>query len=281
MLTVSSLPFTYSFDRSEMILDKENHPSSTLVNLMSVMDLELSSDLNKIVDITQKNWLRSKIRWREQERFSDYKAQVLPLIDQLGCLDEVLSKKTEYDYVILQGASIGAMQSRLNFLFKEFQRGVCFKKLVVVTGERKLDKEVEHPQFNLKDTSINLDAVETESDAMDVILTQVEFPYDVSRVELIRVKVPKQFQDGKERLPNAKDCLMLWQKIYQPDPGSVLYISSQPYVGYQDSIARSALSDDFEIETIGYRASDKLTISNHLDNIARWLYSEANRRKVY
>lgn len=59
--------------------------------------------------------------------------------------------------------------------------------------------------------------------------------------------------------------------------GSCLVISNNPYVGYQDSVVRTLLPNDFKIETVGNKCSLSVVIAVYLDNLVRWLYQEQKR----
>jgi hypothetical protein len=59
--------------------------------------------------------------------------------------------------------------------------------------------------------------------------------------------------------------------VENPEPGRSLIISSQPYIGYHDSVARSRLPPGFSIETVGLPALEDLPIAVYLDNLARWI----------
>ena len=75
---------------------------------------------------------------------------------------------------------------------------------------------------------------------------------------------------------STADTFIDWLK-QNPESGSCLVISNNPYIGYQDLVARTFLPSDFKIETVGSQGSGE-KVSVYLDNLARWLYQEKQRR---
>ena len=81
---------------------------------------------------------------------------------------------------------------------------------------------------------------------------------------------------------DTKDTIVTWLKQTRPEPGDCLFLSQQPYVIYQDSIARTFMPDCFNIETVGpwiesYDPHAKTSII--LDIFTRLLYQENQRRR--
>ena len=108
-----------------------------------------------------------------------------------------------------------------------------------------------------------------------------QIPEKMRQIPYLLIDAPRQEKaDGTSTRPNTKDTLIEWLKK-NPAPGKCLFISNQPFSGYQDSIARTVIPPTFSIETIGVEANQKLGIAIFLDNLARWIYQENIRRESF
>ena len=85
-----------------------------------------------------------------------------------------------------------------------------------------------------------------------------------------------QKSDGTISRANTEDTLRHWLTT-DPIPGTCLAVSSQPFVGYQHSVARTVLPVNFEIETVGDISAEDEPLAVYLDTVARWLYQEKKR----
>ena len=101
-------------------------------------------------------------------------------------------------------------------------------------------------------------------------------------VEVVFINTPPILMaDSTLKRPATDDTIREWIKQEHPEPGRCLFLSSQPYVSYQDTVVRQALPQGSSIETIGPACNPNLFISVHLDNLARCLYAEGKRRKIH
>jgi hypothetical protein len=84
----------------------------------------------------------------------------------------------------------------------------------------------------------------------------------------------QQAQNGTLRRPNTQDTIDEWLRSYNPQPGSILALSNQPYIGYQDAVLRKALPKTFDVETVGNACSNNTKSTVIIDSLARWIYNE-------
>src|ERR1700722_10221068 len=133
-----------TLERKTFLVGKQGEPKPALTELLTLLHERSESTLPSIVKTTQENWFqRGKERWQFEERYTDKKEAAWPLLTRLGCIEKVGATKMQYDYLLLLGGYPSRMQDRIQFLIQEWNRGVRFKQLVMLTGERPLDLQNE------------------------------------------------------------------------------------------------------------------------------------------
>jgi hypothetical protein len=176
-----------------------------------------------------------------------------------------------YDYALILGATVSRMEARLSFLAQEWERGVRFRKLVFLSGERILNPAIESFPMELN----------TESQALVHLFNHLDLPEGMKALPLEIIDSPARLNaKGDKRRPTTKDTLVDWLKR-NPDAGSCLFISNQPYIGYQDAVCRTELPLEFIIETIGPESFSNTTFAQYLDNLAKWLYQEKKANETH
>jgi hypothetical protein len=247
---------------SEQLIDKNGFPSSSLIFLLDLMALPHDYSLSSIVRSTQRHWLQpTKERWHFQPREEYRLAYLFPFLQKLGCIEGIVAKEKEYDYALLLGGYYTRLNARFAHLAKECEKGVCFKQLVLLTGERFLDPVTELPLFPLNKGA-------TETDLMLHILKS--YPL-LEKIPLTLINTPGSSHPKGWQRPTTKDTLIQWLKS-NPIPGKCLFISNQPFIPYQQSVIQSTLPKEFSFETVGSYAEPGLALCVYLDNLARWLY---------
>ena len=175
-------------------------------------------------------------------------------------------------------------------LAKLWLSGVRFNKLVFLTGARTLDAKQE-PVAALEDRTQTILPIrsdwhydqtmvyKTETDMTNLVYDQAQLPAELRAVPVLFVDAPQTVAaDGTIKRPTTVDTLVTWLKD-KPAPVMCLFISNQPFVGYQDSITRTVLPATFMIETVGFAIPAPYeSVSLYLDSLARWLYQEQQRR---
>lgn len=239
---------------------------------------------------TQQTLLRpaGKERWQIEDRFADKKKYLMPLLEQLGLVDEVMSEKKSYDYVILLGFIYKRHLVELHYLSKLVQVGISFKNIVLLGSDRPLDPVVE-PINDILNPDVTLMplrsgwkqsptvSLKTEMDMMKLMFDQFDLPTMVRILPTTFINTPMQrAENGTLRRANTADTIKTWLST-TPTPGNCLFISLQPFIGYQDAVIRTLVPSSFCVETIGGTSEE--TMSVYLDTLTRWLYQELQLRK--
>ncbi|NGX31320.1 MAG: hypothetical protein K940chlam8_00686 [Chlamydiae bacterium] len=232
-----------------------------------------------LVDATQKHWevKENQERWQMDPVTVKDEAYILSLIDNIGMIQEVSPQKKYYDYVFLLGAVTTTARQRLYHLVHLFEQGVRFGKIYVLSGERPLDPLVEteslflQPDETVLETKqVNLPLPKNESEMLRFLIKQYVFPKEFQKIPIEYISFPmKKNENGELVRPKTDDTVAAWLKT-KPLKGSILAISNQPFVNYQDLALKIHLEGKYEIETVGYeRKMHKIEV--YLDQIARYL----------
>jgi hypothetical protein len=83
--------------------------------------------------------------------------------------------------------------------------------------------------------------------------------------------------NGVWKRPNTEDTLVAWGAMASV-PCSCLFVSDQPFCGYQGAVIQAALPEGMTFDVIGegrdpskHPAAAAIT----LDSLARWIYQES------
>ncbi len=234
-----------------------------LSELASALDIPADAD---IVAETQKRWLRKAglERWEVAELSADQRKYVLDWASEQGFFAPWKPSQKVYDKALILGATTSRMQMRLDYLKQLWEEGVRFDQIVWLTGDRPLDARVD----GLTDRCNN------ESEAARMIWEETDLPAEMKKIPVLFVAVP--MKEGNKR-PNTNDTLVAWLEL-APEPCKALFVSDQPFCGYQFSVVKGALPDTIQFDVVGqgvdpskYPTAAAIT----LDSIARWIYQES------
>jgi len=239
---------------------------AALAQLASEMGMPENDDL---VSFTQKHWLRKpgQERWEMQELTADQRLFVLNWAQQQGVFADWLPSKDLYDKALILGASTSRMQMRLGYLKKIWNQGVRFHEIVWLTGDRPLDKRVDDL----------LERCENESQAARIIWEKSDLPDGMRRLPVAFIAVPMKEDGPVRQRPNTADTIIAWLGT-NPSPCQALFVSDQPFCGYQFAIVKTCLPDAFSFDLIGQGVdpcSHPAAAAITLDSIARWIYQES------
>ncbi|MBS1988152.1 hypothetical protein JST56_04120 [Candidatus Dependentiae bacterium] len=279
--------------RAHLIVTDDGKPAQLTYELLAALNLKHDGTLQNIVEVTQKNLLRpvGKERWQSPESvYQENADKIIPILKQLGLLQEVQAEQKDYRYGILLGATVTNVRKRLAFLIQEWNRGVRVDELVILAGQRILDPDIESVAvlYDRKNGILPIkqswqDSQEhpkTETEMMRMVLEQAELPEGLAKIPCTFIDAPMQkTADGLIRRPTTGDTVNAWLEK-KPNPDSCLVVSCQPYVTYQDSVMRTLMPASFSLETIGARVSEGENLATLLDTVARILYQEYQLVKV-
>lgn len=235
-----------------------------LSNLASTLDLPQDSD---IISATQKHWLRKagQERWELAELSAEKKLFVLDWAEKQGLFKSWEPSQKSYHNALILGATTPRMQMRLDYLKELWLQGLRFNEIVWLTGDRPLDKRVDSL----------IDRCNTEAEAARILWEETDLPEDMRRVPVIFIAVPMKIEGSSLKRPNTEDTIVAWLETI-PHPCSALFISDQPFCGYQFAVIKTSLPDSvqFDVAGQGIEPTKYPTAANILDSIARWLYQE-------
>lgn len=247
------------------IQDRKIDPKA-LAELTVALDIPQGSD---VIAETQMRWLRREgtERWEIKEISPDQRKFVLNWATEQGLYADWKPAMQTYDKALILGATTSRMQMRLDYLKKLWNEGVRFKEIVWLTGDRPLDARAD---------SLT-ERCATESEAARIIWEESDLPAEMRKLPVVYVAVPMKGEPGALKRPNTQDTLVAWLKV-SPEPCKALFVSDQPFCGYQFAIVKGSLPDTIQFDLVGqgvdpnpHPAAAGIT----LDCIARWLYQES------
>lgn len=247
------------------IQDRKIDPSA-LSELAEAFNIGPEANL---VEETQKQWLRKsgKERWEIEELSASQKLFVLNWASAQGLFDSWMPYYQSYDKALILGATTCRMQKRLDFLKFLWDEGVRFKEIVWLTGDRPLDSRVDSL----------IDRCNNESEAARVIWEQTDLPIEMRSNPVTFIAVPMKQEGSILKRPNTENTIIAWLQD-SPHPCRALFVSDQPFCGYQFSVIKAALPAEFEFDLVGEGedpTSHPSAAAITLDSIARWIYQES------
>jgi hypothetical protein len=123
----------------------------------------------------------------------------------------------------------------------------------------------------------------TECEMMKVILAQTKLPIDMKNILVVVVNSPQvKMPNGAARRATTADTISDWLKTSPAAPGKCLFVSNQPYVGYQNSVVQLLLPEKFTSDTVGVKVDnlESVNVNVCLDTLVRWLYQEFYKRPI-
>jgi hypothetical protein len=244
----------------------KNFISRDLLVLLEAMDVPNDGTAQSIVAATQKQWLRpkGKERWEVADTLTpEQRKAVIKFYTKNGFFNEVSPQRKSYDYVLVLGATVSRMEKRLDYLDRLYEKGIRFKQVILLTGARPLDPEVESIPPGCK----------TEGEALDYLWKSMKLSKQVAWKYFECPMVT--LADGKEKRPNRAEAFQFWLKT-SPPPGTCLLISNQPYCHYEQALAQNVLPKEMKFEVVGPKADPASQNGNvMLDNLARWIYESS------
>ncbi len=273
---------------SRVLFDERHQATLTLLQLLKETNTPHKGTLDSIFTATQNCWLRpaDKERWEIQNHSTHTSKNLPQLFEKLSLINTIYPSQHNYKYALLLGdADATTMRMRIANLIKIWNKGVQFSSLYILTGTQPLDKKVASQETLLrcnikkfprkKNWQFNGILPTTETDMIKFFFDQAILPREWNDLPLIFVNTPMQSTgNGTLKRPTTLDTINEWIKLHNPQQGSILAISIQPYVAYQDSVLRDTLASSFTIETVGNKYPADQNIPIMLDSVARWIYHE-------
>lgn len=246
------------------IQDRKIDPIA-LSQLAFVLGLPQDAD---IVTETQKRWLRklNQERWEVAELSSDQRSFVLNWGIEQGLYAPQKPVSKSYDKALILGATTSRMQMRLHYLKQLWEEGVRFDEIVWLTGDRPLDERVDGLT----------DRCSTESEAARLLWEEEALAEGMRELPVVFIAVPMKIEGSSQKRPNTEDTLVAWLQ-HSPEPCKALFISNQPFCGYQFAVVKAILPEEFLFDLVGPGAdpmNHQAAAAIMLDSLARWIYQE-------
>lgn len=286
---------------TSLFLTNEDKPNEILKELLNIDHLYDENDhIEDIVRKTQKFWLHTVQGAGGKERndlidadfMAARKNRVLDLTKNLGLFDQQMPIIDSYDYAICLGTLLEDVRTHLYHLVEAWKRGVYFKSIVFLTGERYLrNKEGQNENIrNLlnpslsplpfkKGWSLPLNAsYETEYDMMKLVWDQVQLPEEMEFL----LRPHAIFVNAKQKnnlRPSTRDTFYSWLNEYHPEPGTVLGASYPLLWTYQQLVGFNVLGATYPLDMIGpalreedIKRHEEYFLSIVYDTLAKCLY---------
>lgn len=279
------------------LFDGKGSPTTTLCALFSTLHLTCGTTISEINGVAQANLLRKGERWEIEKKWESQRAELLPLLKELGLWDAVTPAKLiaakeladdvdsynhfgssphltiSYDYVLVLGALQSRIEKRLAYLehlaktypsllAKNAQGKV--PTIVLLTSARPLDPE--------KEASALQAGLTTEADVMQAALKKSTLG---NYAWALLISAPMKIDaKGTVLRPTTDDTVKAWL-TKKPTPGRCLIISDQPFVLRQTLVLKTLLPKEFILDAAGPAADESMPIAVFLDELARTIYQIA------
>ena len=249
-----------SCGKCQSLHDTVGRPSEALLQILSLFGVCHDGSWKCIQEATEKAWLshgRGTERW-ELEPIKDFTPEkTYASFTSLEMTQTLFAEKMYYDYGVVLGATVQTVRQRFWFLKAEWERGVRFPILVILTGDRPLDPTVESEKALIDPTNSpypfragwcwDKELPQNETEMMRLVFDQLALPEAWRAMPVLFVDTPQP--SGLKR-PHTEHTLHHWLAMH-PTPGSLLIVSNQPFVCRQNALLRLHMPPSFEMETVG------------------------------
>ena len=261
----------------ELIMKKAGiiKPNETFMSLFPKRDNsdQLFQDVLHFVELTQKHFtIRSgaQERWEVQPTawMIDNKDEILLALENLNITNSVTPTFLNPDLTGVLGARMTAMVSRFRYLDELCNSQLKIKFLALVTGERKVTIGGKGIDGNEEELAKIANKYNMTIDQ----LTETQLMLEAYHGSVIGSKLPKEnlivIDTPARDLPRPTtettiQELCNWLREHKNDVHSIIFISNQPHVKYQEAIIKEVfkqqgLSTKFEV--VGYKIGEKNVI---------------------
>lgn len=210
--------------------------------------------LSEITELAPQDWIQSGDRWKFAQEFEEKRTEITIHLDGAGWFAPQQASQRHYNYGVILGALHASVQKRITHLIDEWNRGVRFDAMILLTGRRPL-----HPEKESRFSG-------TETDMIMETWDRSPLPERLRALPLVVVDAPPLPARGR---PTTESTLHAWLEE-NPRGGTALFFSSQPYVHYQDAVIQAILPSWFICETIGPQGGVDLSTSVLVDTVGKW-----------
>ncbi|MGI9276628.1 MAG: hypothetical protein ACR2PT_17520 [Endozoicomonas sp.] len=213
---------------------------------------------------------------------------VQKFLNQLGLVDELMPESANYHYALLLGATVPRMERRLNHLASLWKKGVRFKRIIFLVGQRPLADGIDKVDTLIARTigkqatgeRANAARPLTETEGAKLVFETSDLPPAMRLVPVEFVDTPRTWQHDHWQRANTRDTLKQWLGR-KPEPGKTLVISDQPHAFYQAEVVKQELPDSFAVDAAAQESDPDTQLSIYLDALALWLHNRQKRTSRY
>lgn len=227
-------------------------------------DKELFNDAWRFLKDTQEKWVArsdGKERWEVKlNTLSEDDPSCYPYFETLGLTLEKAPKKIIYDAACILGSTFPVMQKRIQFLDQYIKTDrIKGSYIILLSGQREALEGVDLSGIELKVLADSLEKQKEQLDEMDLLKFALEpFEETFQSWKFIFVYTPKL----ERRRPTTETTLK--QLIHELESNkmpikTLLFVSTQPFVSYQEAYVKAAFKDTaIDVELIGPASSKKI-----------------------
>ena len=160
------------------LLTKEKTPSSPFATILELFEIPSDSSVETIAEMLVEKCFQKNDRWTFEHRFGDMGEILHPLFEEIGCFETVQASQKHYDYAVILGSLRAGVEYRIEFLLQEWERGVRFDQVVLLTGVRPLLPKEKCPDL------------QSEAEMMEFVWHQTNMPRELKELPLTVVNAP-------------------------------------------------------------------------------------------
>jgi hypothetical protein len=294
-LSILSLIFLVVFNTLAMTVDQpaelaaclhdaQQRPTPALQALLQLCGLPFQGTIAELFEDLKAAFKRPTgvERWMIQEKYPEKFNEIRDCCEQLCLINEIEPQGKQFDYCIIPGASLNGVRMRLAHSIYLWKEGVRWRKMIFLGCERPLDEKQEPLEvlYNERSTISSKEgcqkpasAPKTEYEMMRMVHDQAQLPFE--NISEQWINTPNKLE--KEKLVRANTADTVNDLSTNPEKGSCLIISNQPFVGYQHEVFASLLPG-FRVQTVGAEASDETMNAVVLDALTSWLWWIINKK---
>lgn len=249
-----------------------NGPTDLLKDIFKITETVGGENLDTAIMQSNFRWIRPKglERWDVYSLFdTPVRSALTKKIKHSAIAKEKMPLKKHYDAVVLLGATTSRVKARIGFLIHLYSKGVTWDKIYLLgsTRDLKIGNESDKEMAKILESK---GIVATEMTMMNDLWYQIKMPEQLRAIAVVSIQSGER-PDGTRA--NTEDTLIGMVKDGSHIEGkSFLFISNNPYICYQDAVAKRAL-DQYKVtvETVGEAMMPDETMENVLDTVARCL----------
>lgn len=250
----------------------DDGPTQLLKDIFTITETDGVENLDTAIKQSNFRWLRPKgfELWNVYSLFDDHKrAALAKRVKNSALAKEKMPTKKHYDAVIVFGATTPRVKQRIGFLLRLCKMGIIWDKIYLLgsTRDLKIGNSADQEMAKVLE---NKGAAATEMNMMNEIWQQTMLPESLKNIPIVSIQAGQR-SDGMRA--SAEDTLREMSKDFGDVQGkNFLFISNNPYIPYQDAVAKRVLLQyGMNIETVGEAMTTTTTMENVLDTLARCL----------